>query len=60
MSGRYTPCLDCEERCLLCHKRCFKYKEYRKNLEKIKMAKKHINERFVTHYMSKHYGGLYG
>lgn len=60
MSSKNSPCLDCENRCLLCHKGCYNYKEYKIRLEKIKKAKKLRQELFVTHYIARRYLNLYG
>lgn len=35
-----NSCLNCENRTILCHKDCLKYKKYLKELDKIKKAKK--------------------
>lgn len=53
MSRKNAPCLDCKDRCELCHKGCYNYKEYKQIIENIKKTKKIANERFVTHYFKK-------
>lgn len=60
MNRKNSPCLDCVERCLLCHKGCENYANYKERLNKIKLARKRRQDLFTTHYVARRYLNLYG
>lgn len=51
----YAPCKGCKERTAECHGKCERYKEFQKEMEKVKENRKNDSIRRSTMFRPKYY-----